>query len=264
MVDPLNPVPLSVFLITHNEAARLERTLQALAGLADEIVVVDSGSDDSTLDIARVYGAKIVVNAPFPGYGPQKRLAEDACAHDWVLNVDADEVVCDALREEIAGLLRSGAIHAQDGYRVPIADVLPGERAPGRFAYRLSPVRLYRRSVGRYASSTVHDRVRFPDHARIGAVRHALHHYSIESFGKQIDKLLAYTRLQAQDYAARERPFSRMRLFTEFPVAFGKAYVLRRYALRGLPGFLAAMNYAIFRHMRIVRIFEALRRAARD
>lgn len=263
MVDVVSSVPLSAFLITHNEAARLGRTLEALKGLADEIVIVDSGSTDETPDIARAHGATFIVNAPFPGYGPQKRFAEDACRHDWVLNVDADEVVSDELRAEILSLLRAGGVNAQDGWRTPIVDVLPGEERPGRFAYRLSPVRLYRRSVGRYADSTVHDRVRFPPQARIGALSGALHHYSIESFGRQIDKLLAYTRLQAQDYADRGRAFSRLRLATEFPVAFFKAYVLRRYALRGAPGFLAAMNYAIFRHVRVVRIFEALRENAK-
>ena len=264
MVDVLSPVPLSAFLITLNEAARLGRTLEALKGLADEIIVVDSGSTDATPDIARAHGARVIVNAPFPGYGPQKRFAEDACAHDWTLNIDADEVISPELRAEIAALLRSGAINAQDGYRTPIVDVLPGEDAPGRFAYRLAPVRLYRRSAGRYAESTVHDRVHFAGAARIGALNGALRHYSIESFGKEIDKLIAYTRLQARDYAARGRSLSRLRLLTEFPLAFFKAYLLRRYALRGLPGFLAAMNYALFRHVRVVRIFEELSRLRKD
>ena len=86
------PLPLSIFLIVKDEADRIGATLDAVAGLAAEVVVVDSGSTDGTRAIAEAKGAR-VVHHDFAGYGPQKRFAEEQCSHPWLLNLDADEVV---------------------------------------------------------------------------------------------------------------------------------------------------------------------------
>jgi glycosyltransferase involved in cell wall biosynthesis len=149
--------PLSIFIITRNEADRIGRTIQAVSGLSDDIVVVDSGSDDGTQAIAAELGARVIANG-WPGYGPQKRFAEDQCRHPWLLNLDADEVVPDDLAAEIAALFAAGE-PAADAYRLRIAEIFPGEPAPHRFAYALTPVRLYRKDKGRYSPSPVHDRV---------------------------------------------------------------------------------------------------------
>lgn len=83
---------LSATVITRNEAANIERCLNSLIGVADEIVVVDSGSDDSTVDICRRYGAKVTVR-PFAGYGPQRQYAATLASGNYVLSIDADEVL---------------------------------------------------------------------------------------------------------------------------------------------------------------------------
>ena len=108
---------LSAFLIVKDEAARLPRTLAALAGLADQVVVVDSGSSDATVEIARAAGAE-VHRREWEGYGPQKRFAEDLCRHAWRLNVDADEVVTEALSREIRALLAGGPATARSSTRL--------------------------------------------------------------------------------------------------------------------------------------------------
>ena len=97
---------LSAFLIVKNEAERLPRTLEALRGLADEIVVVDSGSTDATVEIATSFRARVFIRE-WPGYGPQKRFAEDQCCHNWLLNVDADEVVTPELATEIRSTIEA-------------------------------------------------------------------------------------------------------------------------------------------------------------
>ncbi|GMA76660.1 hypothetical protein GCM10025880_30770 [Methylorubrum aminovorans] len=86
------PLPISVFIIVKNEADRLGASLAAVRDLADDIVVVDSGSTDGTQALAASLGARVIHN-DWPGYGRQKRFAEGQCRHDWVLNLDADEVV---------------------------------------------------------------------------------------------------------------------------------------------------------------------------
>lgn len=246
-------IPLSIFLITRNEADRLGRTLAAVEGLSDDLVVVDSGSTDETRAIAAAHGARVLVH-DFSGYGPQKRFAESQCRHLWLLNIDADEVVSPRLREEVAALLASAP--ECDAYALRIAEVFPGEDAPHPWAYTLAPVRLYRRDKGRYADSPVHDRVDLASGARVGRLNGLVHHFSVRSIGDQIDKLNAYSSHQMEDLRARGLSTPRWRLFVEFPAAFVKAYFGRRHFVRGTYGFITAMNYAFFRWLRVAKDVE--------
>src|SRR5215208_2664859 len=141
--------PLSIFIIAKNEADRLPETLRAVRDLTDDLVVIDSGSTDGTQEAAAEVGARVIHN-PWSGYGLQKRFGEDQCRHPWLLNLDADEVVPPELAAEIGALFSKGEPERQ-AYRIRIAEIFPGERAPHRLAYALAPVRLYRKDRGRYS-----------------------------------------------------------------------------------------------------------------
>src|SRR5713101_5943926 len=110
--------PLSAVVITQDEEARLPAALESVR-FCDEVVVVDSGSTDRTLEIARAAGARVLVNSPWPGFVAQRNVAVEAARHDWVLALDADERVTPALREEIQALRARGFDRA--GYRIPRA-----------------------------------------------------------------------------------------------------------------------------------------------
>lgn len=250
---------LSIFIIARDEADRIERTIRAVRSLSDDIVVVDSGSTDGTQAIAERLGARVISN-PWPGYGPQKRFAEDQCRYEWLLNLDADEVVPPDLAAEIAGLF-AGSEPAAEAYEIRIAEIFPGEPAPHRFAYALAPVRLYRRDKGRYSPSPVHDRVDLQPGARVARLKGTVHHYSVRSLGEQMAKLNSYSDAQADDLDARGVALSAFRLAVEFPANFIKAYIGRRHALRGVYGFMTAMNYAFYRYLRVAKHWE--RRLAR-
>jgi glycosyltransferase involved in cell wall biosynthesis len=259
-VAPLpSPLPLSVFIICKNEADRIGRTLEAVRGLSDDIVVVDSGSTDGTQALAAQLGARVVEHA-FEGYGPQKRHAETLCRHPWLLNIDADEVIPPDLAEEIRALF-AGAGPAADAYRIRIAEIFPGEGAPHRFAYALTPVRLYRRDKGAYSQSPVWDRVDLVPGARVAKLRGTIHHFSVRSLGDQMTKLNAYTDALVADMAARGDGVSVLRLALEFPANFLKAYIGRRHVLRGAYGFMTAMNFAFYRYLRVAKHIEAKRLA---
>ncbi|CAN5161746.1 glycosyltransferase family 2 protein [soil metagenome] len=245
---------LSIFIIARDEADRIARTIQAVRGLSDDIVVIDSGSTDGTQAVAEKLGARVVFN-PWPGYGPQKRFAEEQCRHDWLLNLDADEVVPEDLAAEIARLFRDGE-PAADAYELRIAEIFPGEPAPHRFAYALVPVRLYRKDKGRYSPSTVHDRVDLVAGARVARLKGTVHHYSVRSLGEQMAKLNSYSDAQADDLDKRGLSLSVFRLVVEFPANFIKAYIGRRHALRGVYGFMTAMNYAFYRYLRVAKHWE--------
>lgn len=246
--------PLSIFIIARDEADRIGRTISAVMDLSDDIIVVDSGSTDGTQAIAERLGARVIFNA-WPGYGQQKRFAEEQCRHNWMLNIDADEVVPADMAAEIAALFAKGE-PAADAYKLRIAELFPGESAPHRFAYALAPVRLYRRDKGRYSPSPVHDRVDLFPGARVAKLRGTIHHYSVRSLGEQMDKLNAYSDAQADDLDRRGETISVFRLVAEFPGNFIKAYIGRRHALRGIYGFMTAMNFAFYRYLRAAKHWE--------
>jgi glycosyltransferase involved in cell wall biosynthesis len=246
--------PLSVFIIARDEADRITRTIAAVAGISDDIIVVDSGSRDATRALAEAAGARVIHNE-WPGYGRQKRFAEEQCRHNWMLNIDADEVVPADLAAEIHALFANGE-PAADAYEIRIAEIFPGEGAPHRWAYALHPVRLYRRDKGRYSLSPVHDRVDLAPAAKVARLKGTIHHFSVRSMGDQLAKLNAYSDAQAADLDARGETLSVWRLAVEFPANFIKAYIGRRHALRGVYGFLTAMNYAFYRYLRVAKHWE--------
>ncbi len=254
-------LPLSTFIIARNEADRIGPVIEAAQKISSEVIVVDSGSTDATVAVAEAAGARVVHN-DWPGYGPQKRFAETLCANDWLLNLDADEVLSRELSDEIREMFGRGRPPA-DAFTIPIVEMYPGESRPAPFAYALSPVRLYRVSKGRYADSTVYDRVMLEDAAKVGSLRHPIHHYSVRSLREEAGKLLGYADAQAQAAENAGRRVSALRMISEFPLAFLKAYILRRHFLRGAYGYAIAINYAYYRHMRIVQFYERARQASR-
>lgn len=257
-------LPISIFIIAKNEADRLPRTLSAVRALTDDLIVIDSGSTDGTTALAEAAGAR-VFHRDWEGYGPQKRFAEDQCRHNWVLNLDADEWVPPELAAEIVALFAHGE-PAAEAYEIRIAEVFPGEAAPHPLAYALPPVRLYRRDKGRYSASPVHDRVDLAPGTRIARLKGIVHHFSVRSIGDQIGKLNAYSDQQVSDLAARGKRVPVWRIFVEFPAAFLKAYFVRRHFVRGVYGFITAMNYAFYRWLRVAKDYErrALDRQKRD
>ncbi len=248
------PLPLSVFIIVKNEVDRLGPTIAAVRDLADDIVVVDSGSTDGTQGLAESLGARVIHN-DWPGYGRQKRFAEAQCRHDWVLNLDADEVVPPDLAARIRAVFAGGE-PAQAAWRIAIAEVFPGETRPHPWAYVLTPVRLYRRDLSTYSTSPVHDRVVLGAGVTAGRIKGRIHHFSVRSLGDQLDKLNRYSDQQADDLDARGVTIPSWRLFVELPGNFLKAYFGRRHFVRGTYGFLTAMNYAISRHLRVAKHYE--------
>jgi glycosyltransferase involved in cell wall biosynthesis len=223
------------------------------------VLVVDSGSTDGTQEVAVAHGARVIYRA-FDGYGAQKRYGEEQCRHDWLLNVDADEVVPERLAAAIRAVFTAPGGPDRDAYRLGIAEIFPGEGAPHPWSYTLWPVRLYRRDRGRYSPSPVHDRVDLTEGARVGRLRPPIHHFSVRSLGAQVEKLNRYSDQQADDLGARGVSIPTWRVFVEFPAAFLKAYFGRRHFVRGTYGFLTAMNYAISRHLRMAKHFEQRRR----
>ena len=123
-------VKISAYIVTLNEEKRLGKTLQALKKVADEIFVIDSGSTDKTQKIAEKYGAKFLFHK-WKNISAQKHYGQELCQNDWVLSLDADEVLSPELIAEIKEKMKKPAA---DAYRIKICDMLPGDKKPRLFA----------------------------------------------------------------------------------------------------------------------------------
>ena len=242
--------PVSVFVITLNESERLGRTLDAV-GWADEIVVADSGSSDDTVAIATARGAR-VLHKEWEGYGPQKIFAERACRNDWVLNVDADEVVTPALADEIARIVTS---EPPGVWRTRILNIYPGDTRPRPFANDYNVVRLYHRSVAGYRDHPLFDRVETTvAHKQLRA---PIHHFPVISWTHFVDKENRYSSYAAAEAKPRSRIGLLVRLPLEMPFAFLKFYILRGHVLGGWKGFVFAATAAMARMLRLAKMLEA-------
>jgi glycosyltransferase involved in cell wall biosynthesis len=248
--------PLSVFIITLNEADRLGATLEAARNLSDDLVVVDSGSTDDTVAVARKLGARVVHN-DWPGFGPQKRFAEDQCQHDWLLNLDADEVLSDAAVTEISALFRDGA-PSMAGYYLNVVTIYPGKMRPRPFAdfYRIN--RLYDRSRMRYSDSRTDDRV-LDRGQPLGQIEGPVWHYSFRNIGDIAPKMESYARQQVHEKAYKRSVAGlKARMLIEYPVNLVRYLFGRRHITGGLLGIRYAHEFAKSKKKRLKIFLQAL------
>lgn len=248
-------LPVSAFIIAKNEEVRIGRVIEALRGWVDDIVVVDSGSTDRTVEIAQAQGAQVHFN-PWTGYGPQKSFGERLCRHDWVLNVDADEVVSPELAAEIRALFADGAAPAPAAYLLKVPTVYPGDTKPRPFANDYNIVRFYHRSVAAFLDHPVYDRVMLRG-IKPKQLRHPVYHYSHISFAHVIEKSNTFSSFRSEHSKKRSLSYLKLRLAFEFPLNFIKFYVIRRHFTGGWKGFYFSLTHAFMRTTRIAKMLEA-------
>ncbi len=248
-------LPISCTIITRNEGDRIARTIRSVAPLVDEVLVVDSGSSDDTVEVCEALGARVLFHE-WNGYGPQKRFCEDEARHDWQLNLDGDEVLSQQLRDEIAELTANGEPPLK-GYKYKFLKIYPHHQKPLPLADYQECIRLYDRRAMRFRDSLVHDSVD-PLDQPIGRLKGAVLHYSYRSLDDLRQKLDRYTSLQAKEI---KKPLwvLRLRQVFEYPMQFLKCYFLRGYWLGGLYGLKVAHIIAASKWSRINKFVAAKR-----
>lgn len=229
---------LSATVIALNEEKDLPRCLESL-GFADEIVVIDSGSTDRTVEIARAKGARVITE-PWRGYGAQKNLAMRHATHPWVLNVDADEVVTPELRDEI--LREISLTQAAAGYMVARKTFYLGRWIRHGGWYPNYVTRLARKDRCLWSEPWVHEALQVDGDVR--KLRAPLLHYTFSGVADQVRTNVRYAAQGALELRARGAKPSVARLVTKPLVKFIEAYFLKLGLLDGLPGFIIAMNAA--------------------
>ncbi|MEY3572295.1 MAG: hypothetical protein RJA77_210 [Pseudomonadota bacterium] len=228
---------LSVLMICKNEADRIEASLASVAQWADEIIVLDSGSTDGTADIARRYTDKVWVT-DWPGYGAQRNRALDLCSGEWVLSLDADEVVTEPLKAQIDQALTDPQLTATV-IKFPWRTYLFGEPTL-RGRYSSPQAKLFIREGTRYRDHLVHESLLMPVRKELRLSGY-LDHYSWRDYQHLQAKHLQYAQLLAVQKHAKGAKGSLMFATLRFFVDFFQQFVLRGGFLDGQRGFLMAV-----------------------
>ena len=243
--------PISVYIVTKNEADRIGRAIRSVVDWVDEVIVVDSGSEDDTVHIASQCGARVLYN-PWKGYGPQKRFAEDQCRNDWLLMLDSDEEISPELAAEIRESFQQTP--SCSAFRMRVTDMLPGEDRPKWFAYS------YRIAIRRDLHALDY-RVEI-ESGEIRPLRGKIWHHSFRNWESTVAKLNHYSSQVAKDRVSRSMPLLSLRLFTEFPLQFLKCYVGRRFMFRGSMGMAMSITVAYLNLLRLLKTAELQREVA--
>jgi len=228
---------LSVAIITKNEEDRLPKLLEALKGWADEVVVVDSGSRDRTVEIARSFGAKVFVE-PWRGFGPQKNSALEKTSGKWVLFLDADEVPDERLKGAIKEAIAKEGI---SGYEIRRRAVYLGKPLKRLWANEWL-LRLVRRDANPRWEGTVHEKLLVE--GKVGKIpRGVLYHYTYRNLKEHFEKSFRYAVLSAEEYHRRGKRFSLWKLLLSPAWSFFKVYLLKGGFLEGIRGLFIAFSY---------------------
>jgi glycosyltransferase involved in cell wall biosynthesis len=244
---------LSLYIITLNEERRLPMVLDSVAGLVDEIVIVDSGSTDDTEDIARRYGARFI-HHEWESVGHQVKWAEEQCANRWVLRLDADEVVSSELAREISDIRQNGRY---DAYYLRLGDVIVGRAKPNPWVWHYKKIRLYDRDAFTMDGALGHDDVvKVNENATAAVARNFIHHSSyltmhqvLEKHTIESDRLVARAVVQKKNY-------SPWRMVGMFSINFFKRFFIHRFFLYGFWGFIYSVEYAFFRFLKFSKFYE--------
>ena len=245
---------VSVTLITRDEAAHIADALRSVAW-ADERIVVDSGSTDGTPDIAREHGARVEIRA-WDSYAAQKNHAASLAAHDWVLSLDADERVGEALAEEIRQLL--AAEPQARGYRVPRVTHYLGQWIRSTDWWPDWQLRLYDRRAGSWSRVHVHESVRVA--GPVGRLRGELLHYPYTNIADHLATIDRYTTIAAAELHARGRRSGPLRIVVHPALAFARNYVLRGGFRQGTTGLLVSLMNSYYVLLKFAKLWEYQRR----
>jgi glycosyltransferase involved in cell wall biosynthesis len=245
---------ISAVIITKNEETSIGRTLSSL-DFCDEIVAVDSGSTDATVSICEHHGCRLF-SRPFDGYGPQKRFAVSQASNDWVLAIDADEVVTEELRREIVSVF-SGDMGDVRGFFIPISLVFLGRLLRFGGEYKKPHLRLFNRTAGTFTTDAVHE------YADVAGKKLKLNgnllHYSYDDMCDYFAKFNVYTSAAARALFEKKRGAAALQAVVRFPLTFVKIYLLKGCFLDGYPGFVWSLLSSLYAATKFVKLWELYR-----
>ena len=250
IISTLPMEKLSVTIVTLNEERNIRDALESVKW-ADEIIVVDSGSSDKTVDICKEYTDKVFYNA-WPGMNAQKAFARNLTSWEWLLNIDADERISPELAVEIQDVLKKGG--NCDGYFVPRKVYYLGRWIDHSGWYPDYKIRFFRTEKGKWAGIDPHDAVVVD--GKVGYLKGNLYHFTYESIEDHISTMNNLTSVAAREYQKRNKKGGILSLVARPPMAFLKKYILKQGFRDGLPGFIIAISSAYYVFLKYSKLWE--------
>lgn len=251
-----NKLPISVFVITKNEEENIVRLLDNLQDF-EEIIVVDSGSNDRTLELAKSYSNTKVSHNQWPGFSEQKSHALSLCSKTWVLNLDADETLDEAFKTELQNFIVQDKYIALRSKRV----LFRWGRKPKSFGKDEQLIRFFKKVHGHYESRQVHESISIDGEIKDSDAA-ILHHENL-SYSQRIEKTVFYAKLKAQDKYAKGDQVSFIVVMLIFPLTFIRTYLIKGHFLDGFGGVLTSVNVAFYNYMKYANLWDMHKRAQR-
>jgi glycosyltransferase involved in cell wall biosynthesis len=254
----MSKLPLSLVVITRDEEAHIERCLKS-APFASDILVLDSQSQDRTVEIAKAHGAK-VIQQQFLGFGPQKKRAVNLASHDWVLCLDADEALTDDAQKAIIDLFKNGEPPLA-AYRLSRLSFHMGRWIRHGGWFPDWQLRLFDRRRANWDDALIHERVIV--NGEVGTVNASILHWVFDSLTDQVQTNNKYSSLGAETLAKRGKRFSLLFLVFKPISKFLETYLWKRGFMDGLPGFIIAVGAAYSVFLKYSKLWELQNRQTR-
>jgi len=240
---------ISALVLTYNEEANIERSLSSLS-FCKEIVIVDSGSTDRTLELAARFTDKIISHR-MEGFGPQRNIGIDSASCDWILWLDADEEISGELKESIIGIpvdteFAGFCLNRQTRYL--------GKWIKHSGWYPQYVLRLFNRKFGRCRDVAIHESISLQ--GKPGRLKGDIMHYAYRDLAHHIEKINNYTSLIARQKYDKGRRFNLLKLIFAPPAEFVKKYFLKLGFLDGLPGLAIAVTSAYYNFLKEIKLYE--------
>ncbi len=249
--------PVSGCVISYREADRIEDCVRSL-GWCQEVLVVDSGSDDGTVERAQALGARVLTNVPFPGHREQKQFAVDRAEHDWVFSLDADERVTDELRAQLVDLQANGLEGA--AYEMPRRNHYLGRVLRRGLFWPDRKVRLFDRRHARWGGTNPHDKVIVDPGGHVTRLEAPIEHLSYRDFAQHLRVIDSFTATAAKALYEQGRRASWLDLLFRPPAVFFKSLVLKRGFMDGWRGVLISCMAAYYDWLKYWRLRVEWRR----
>lgn len=251
---------LSAVIITYNEAANIQRCIEAVKAVADDILVVDSFSKDDTVNIAKSFGARTLTHH-FEGYGQQKNFAIENALYDWVICIDADEVLSENLQQEIIQLKSGNKIDDYAAYKFPLLNNYCGKWIKYGGWYPDPKPRLFNRTKGKWQHGNIHEYWAFNNSEyKYGLLKNNLHHYTITSLAQHLVKINTYSELSAEMANKKGKKCNLLQLYFGPKWFFFNRYILRLGFLDGYYGYVFCKMAAYEKWVKYAKIREKNKR----
>jgi glycosyltransferase involved in cell wall biosynthesis len=246
---------ISVVIITKNEGHIIGKTLQSVQGITTDIVIVDSGSTDDTLEICRQFNANIIETG-WNGYGPNKNKGIDAAQYDWILGLDADEMIDDDLKRSILALKPTNTNEVFEmQYKNFFINkwIRHGEWGTDKH------IRMFNRRSIRWNEAAVHENLTLGADTTITMLKGSILHYTVHSLDEYEQKTIAYAKLNAQKYFEQDKKAGIFKQYLSPVFSFLQNYIFRLGFLDGAAGFLIAKTTARYTFLKYAYLNEMIR-----